>query len=315
MRAGEPLASGYAACLWSIIGDLDYFFSILKLPNFNSARPCPLCRCSLTGTNSWSNFSPEAPWRSHCWSLESWKKWPQRSPCPLFQAPFLSALTVHLDYLHSKYLGVDQYCYGSVLALLTCRIMSKMPQENIEECWKHIRSYYSTHRTSVRFKNLGKLTMYLRRSGTPKLRGKAGEIRHLAGAMLSLWNAYMHEELEIHRVIRMTLKSSLRMEELIFDHRQSLAFPREAAEEFNKCCENYLSLNAFLSNHFAEEETSLFLLTSKTHMLQHISLLSHCLSPRLALRPTFQDVFLFFLSHFQDCLFLSFRGFFHPNFF
>ena len=291
MRAGEPLAAGYAGCLWSIIGDLDYFCSILRLRNFNSSRPCPLCRCSLSGTNSWSDFSPTAPWRSQIWSLESWKKWPARSQCPLFDAVFLSALTVHLDYLHSKYLGVDQYCYGSVLALLTCRIMDNTPQENIEECWRHIQTFYRTNRTTVRFKNLGKLTMYLRQNGTPKLRGKAGEIRHLAGAMLSLWNAYMHEELEIHRAIKMALKSSVRMEELISDNRQSLAFPREAAEEFNECCENYLSLNAFLADHFAEEETSLFLMTSKTHMLQHISLLSHCLSPRLALRLTLSRCF------------------------
>ena len=48
--AGKPLAGGYRGCLWSLIGDLDYLVSILKLPNFNSARPCSLCRCSLAGT-------------------------------------------------------------------------------------------------------------------------------------------------------------------------------------------------------------------------------------------------------------------------
>ena len=37
-RSGQPLAAGYKACLCSIIGDLDYFVSILRLPSIHSDR-------------------------------------------------------------------------------------------------------------------------------------------------------------------------------------------------------------------------------------------------------------------------------------
>ena len=254
---------------------------MLKLPNFNSARPCGLCRCSLAGANSWSNFSKTAPWRSQLWTLTSWKAWENRSPCPLFQLSYCSALTVHLDYMHCKYLGVDQYTYASVLALLCCQIMGGTPQENLNQCWRTIKEYYAAHNIRIQYKYLNKLTMFLRKSGTPKLRGKAGEIRHVAPAISHLWSMHMDPNLEIHKQIDMLLRFSVRMEELITINKEEVAFPQAEAKKFTAACENMLSLHASLANHFAEEQINLFTLTSKCHMLQHIALLSRCLNPRL----------------------------------
>ena len=142
LRSGTPLAGGYKGCLWSIIGDLDYLVSVLGLPNFNSARPCSLCRCSLAGANSWSNFTPAAAWRTQCWTHRAWKRWDSRSKCPLFDLNFVSALSVHLDYMHCKYLGVDQYTYGSVLALLCCKVMGGSPLQNLQAVWADIKVFY-----------------------------------------------------------------------------------------------------------------------------------------------------------------------------
>lgn len=254
---------------------------MLKLPNFNSARPCGLCRCSLSGTNSWSNFSKTAPWRSQLWTLTSWKAWDDRSPCPLFQLSYCSALTVHLDYMHCKYLGVDQYTYASVLALLCCQIMDGTPQENLNRCWRTIKEYYAEHHIRIQYKYLNKLTMFLRKNGTPKLRGKAGEIRHVAPALEHLWSTHMDPNLEVHKQIHMLLKYSVRMEQLITLNKEEVAFPQAEAKKFTDACENMLSLHASLANHFAGEQINLFTLTSKCHMLQHIALLSRCLNPRL----------------------------------
>ena len=280
--AGKPLAGGYRGCLWSLIGDLDYLVSILKLPNFNSARPCSLCRCSLAGTNSWSDFSKSAPWRKQLWTLATWKAWEGRSPCPLFKLSFCSALTVHLDYMHCKYLGVDQYTYASVLALLCCQVMNGTPQENLNSCWNTIKSFYRAHGTRIQYRYLNKLTMFLRQNGTPKLRGKAGEIRHVAPALLHLWSLHMDGNLQVHKQIHMLLKFSVMMEQLITDNKEEISFPIADANKFAEACSNMLSLHASLAQHFADEQTDLFTLTSKCHMLQHIALLSRCLSPRLA---------------------------------
>ena len=62
------------------------------------------------------------------------------------------------------------------------------------------------------------------------------------------------------------------MEQLITDCREDISFPPAEATRFAKACERMLTLHAALANHFAEEETDLFTLTSKCHMLQHICL-------------------------------------------
>ena len=282
LRSGKPLAGGFKACLWAFIGDLDYFVSILGLPNFNSQRPCSLCRCSLSGVNTWSDFKETAQWRHQIWDMATWKLWPGRTKCPLLNLPFTSALSVALDWMHSKYLGVDQYVYGSILALLTVQIMPNDPQANLNRIWSDIVSYYRTHNTKVRYRYLNKLTMYLRKSGTPKLRGKAGEIRYLAHPMLYIWNKHMGAESAVNLQIRALLKQSCVLEDLLSEYREDLFFPPPVAAQFGETLSNMLVLQAALASHFTEEETDLFLLTSKTHMLQHIAIVSSCVSPRLA---------------------------------
>ena len=43
----KPLAGGYSATLWALVGDLEYLNSCLKLPHYSSkSNPCALCRCT-----------------------------------------------------------------------------------------------------------------------------------------------------------------------------------------------------------------------------------------------------------------------------
>ncbi|CAK9077599.1 unnamed protein product, partial [Durusdinium trenchii] len=160
-------------------------------------------------------------------------------------------------------------------------VMPGSPQQNLDLLWSEIKHLYHQHNTKVRYRYLNKLTMFLRQNGTPKLRGKAGEIRHFADIIVHLWQRHMSSELLVHKQIHLLLKLSARMEQLITDNREEIAFPAPEARKFAKACQEMLSLHAVLANHFAEEETDLFTLTSKCHMLQHISLLAGCINPRL----------------------------------
>ena len=132
--------------------------------------------------------------------------------------------------------------------------------------------------------------MFLRQNGTPKLRGKAGEIRHFADIIVRLWQRHMSGELLVHKQIHLLLKLSARMEQLITDNREEIAFPPPEARKFATACQEMLSLHAVLANHFAEEEADLFTLTSKCHMLQQISLLAGCINPRLVWRFSGEDM-------------------------
>ena len=152
--AGRPLADDWFGCLWALIGDSEYLSSRLNLPKHNNAKNCcALCKASLSGSNTWSDFRPTAGWRAHQWSYESWRAWPGRSCNRLFTLPGVSALNTHLDWMHSKYLGIDQFTVGSCMALLTCAGMvpGGSEQKALDTCWEFIQRFYKEHRTPVRF--------------------------------------------------------------------------------------------------------------------------------------------------------------------
>lgn len=230
--------------------------AILGLPNFsNAAMPCALCRTSLVGSNTWSNFKSDAPWRLQCWSHRAWLAWPGRCSNPLFSLPGVSALTINLDYLHSKYLGTDQYCFGSTLAILTCTgLMPGSPEENIQALYEEFKRYYALHKTPSRHRYLNRLTMFLRQSGCPKLRGKAAEIKWFGGALLSSWEKWMNPALSVHRDIQVLLKMNVFMEEILNNHKNEVSLPEEEAALFEECCATMLTLHGKLAVHFADEE-------------------------------------------------------------
>ena len=59
--------------------------------------------------------------------------------------------------------------------------------------------WYSQHPVPVQFRYLTKLSMFIRKSGYPKLRGKAAEIRWFSGPMKYIWDMYHNPAIEIQR--------------------------------------------------------------------------------------------------------------------
>lgn len=283
MKAGKPLAQGYFAVLWSIMGDLDYLANVLKLPRFSSAsNPCSLCRCTGTGPLTWTDNRATAPWINCCWNFTDWKNWADRSRCPLFDLPGLSVLAVCLDYMHSKYLGLDQYLFGSVLFLLTHAVMGgPTPQNNLDTAWNFIKAFYKEHKTPCQYQYLNKLSMFVRRSGFPKLRGKAAEIRHLGPALLSLWNSHCNPNLLVHRRISLVLKCNVQMESILTEHRYDFSLPPQAAAAFKHAAFSMAQLQTQLAEHFLDSDVPLFDITPKTHMVMHCALLAGSINPRV----------------------------------
>ena len=117
-RAGQDLADGYFGIMFGSLGDLDYFAADLGLPRHSANSPCPLCRATTHGPTHWQDCRVDAAWLGECWTPVAWKAWPGRSQNQLFSLPGVRALTVALDYMHCKYLGMDQYIFGSILYIL-----------------------------------------------------------------------------------------------------------------------------------------------------------------------------------------------------
>ena len=281
-RAGTLLAGGYYATMWAVMGDLDYLCKTLQLPKSTSHNPCSLCKCTLHGPLSWKNNSADAEWVGTVWKPLEWVAWEGKSKCGLFSVPGISATTVALDWMHNKYLGIDQYQFGSVLYMLCFMVLPAGPNENLATCWAHIQQFYKARSTSNRYQSISKLSMFLRKTGVIKLRGKAGELKGVGPAILDLWQSKMNPALEIHVKIQLLLKLNCKIESLLDFHSDSVAMPSAAAK---KCVQHAFAmtqLQSEISNYFAADEDcdkTLFNLTGKNHMVLHSVMLSSFLHP------------------------------------
>lgn len=264
------------------MGDLDYMAGVLGLPRWSSGQgPCALCQCTANGPLSYTNFQPTAPWIATCWSPAAWLAWPLRCTNPLFDLPGVTALTVALDYMHTKYLGSDQYMFASVLVLLVYYILPGSPQENLDECWNFIQEFYRQNATPHRYQYLNKLSMFVRKSGYVKLRGKAAEVKDLGPALLALWTSKMNAHIEIHKCIKMMLKLNVQMETILKDYKGSYTLPEHVAMQFKAAAFGMAQFTTKAAEHFLGSNFKLFDVTSKLHMVMHVAILSHYVSPRL----------------------------------
>ena len=281
-RAGTWLAAGWKGVLWALTGDLDYFVAMLGAPNYSlKSGPCMHCKCTGTGDLTWTNFSETALWRSARWDASAWHASPSRTQCVLLSLPGASCWTVAYDWVHVKYLGVDQYIFGSVLMVLVTMVMPGDDSENLQVCWTFLKNYFRTHRTPTPFRYLTKLTMFLRTGKYPKLRGKASEIRHFGKALLALWREFSSPHLVLHKRIALMLKQNVHLEDMITFHKEDFAFPAGAAQEFEETTSSMLQLLTQVADHFVEEGMKVFDITSKSHMLQELALLSRCMNPKV----------------------------------
>ena len=282
-RAGTPLANGYRGVLWAILGDLDYLAGKLGLPRYNAKKPCSWCQCTNTGELSFTDMRSTAKWIETIWTAALWKAWPGRSKNPLFSLRGVSILTVCPDYMHLKYLGSDQYMFGSCLYLLVHEVMPKpTPEENLQLIWDFLKKWYKHNKVPYQFKYLTKLSMFTRKKSFPKLRGTAAEIRYFGPALRAAWQEWMNPNLNLHLQIKLMLDKNVRMEEILTECKGLYRLPAAKAREFQTTAFQMGQLQNAIAIHFADEYFHpLFDVTSKVHMVMHSAMWSKHVSPRL----------------------------------
>ena len=162
-KSGLPLAEGYFACLWSLIGDLDYMCSILQLPDYASKKgPCAICKCTGgDAPSSWKDCRKNAGWVNLFWKKSDWQAWDGKSTCKLFSHTVgLSNLNVCYDWMHCKHLGTDATQFGSILYLLIFVLLPEEPVVNLKAVWKSMQVWYKEHKTESRYFAFSKITMF-----------------------------------------------------------------------------------------------------------------------------------------------------------
>ena len=230
---------------------------------------------------TWKQFA--APHHVHAmeWLTQEWLSWEGRTACPLFEAKGVTGCTVMLDWMHIKYLGNDQYVYASVFHLLVFALLPSSPTSNLLQIWEDMKQLYNFLNVPHRYHYFNRLTMFVRKSGPPKLRGKAAEIHHLHKVMLNLWSKYCNKHISVHRQVLTLLKLNSKVEDLLEEHKHEMALPADAAKELLDACCCMCHVQQLLFDHFQDEDVRLFNITLKTHDIIHLALHSHQVSPRL----------------------------------
>jgi hypothetical protein len=175
---------------------------------------------------------------------------------------------------------VDQYFFGSVLKYITHYLLPGSPDENLEICWGLIQAGYRGERGG-RFGNL-RVAMYDKDGEFPRLKGKAGEIRHFGKALLYAFENLMDHESQLHRQIRLGLQYSTEIEMIVDEHPDDFRLPPDAANRLNTKIANLLTIQTALGRRFMDEGDLMFHTTIKSHYLLHIGMNSSQLNPRMS---------------------------------
>ena len=157
-------------------------------------------------------------------------------------------------------------------------------KEDLKRTWQDAglpEKFFKENKTPTPFRYMTKLSMFIRNGKFPKLRGKASEIRHFGKALLALWNRYANSALILHRRTALMLKHNVHLETMITNHKEDFAFPAGPAQEFEETATGMLLLLTQIADHFVEEGLKVFDITSKSHFLQEMAIMSRCVSPKV----------------------------------
>ena len=265
---------------------MDYLAKTLELPRWSRNEVlCSLCKCTRYGALSFlDNRLGEAGWFDSVWTASEWQAWAGKSQSPIFQLWWLSACNVFLDYMHCKYLGADQYIFGSCLYLLCFVILPDSPKQNLRTVWKWIKLYYAKNPMVCRYNSLAKLSMFVKKKDYPKLRGKAAEIKGFGAVLLHLWSAKMDKSDGQHKRIRLLLKKNVEMEQILERSPTSdgyLALPSDGATTLVETTATVVQLQKQLGEHYQAKGIRVFNVTAKSHMLMHLALYAGHVHPKL----------------------------------
>ena len=119
-RKGKEIAGGWFMALWISENDLDHLASHFNFRHWMAAMPCSWCPCTNSvDAQPWTDMNPGTA----AWMLNVYKHSDFMAAfAPLhaiFSVPGVTILTFWPDYMHTKYMGVDQFFLASILVIGT----------------------------------------------------------------------------------------------------------------------------------------------------------------------------------------------------
>jgi hypothetical protein len=292
--AGKPLAgeegSFHFFVLWKLKGDLEFWFDDWGLPRWDAPFPCALCPVTNHhGDRPWTDMRHNADWIAEIYDRATFNERFTVSHIIFAAQPGMNSQSLSADYMHDKHLGFDTYFLASVIVLLCFYVMPNTPEHNMNTLWHYIHDeFYKSADGKQHAENAySNLTLNMCCSvsdptaSAPQLKGRAAEICALTPALHDAFNRFMDQNDDHHKKIRLCLKYSRNLDQIIHDHKDDDALPPAVAQKFKKLVFNMLTLYNDINQYASSIGRRLFNITIKCHYLCHIGIGAAYLNPRL----------------------------------
>ena len=181
--------------------------------------------------------------------------------------------------MHCKYLGSDQYFYGSVLHLIVTELLPHSPAENLVSVIECMKLIYKDQDTRCRFRTLTLNMFKADLSGFPTLKGRGGELRDFGPVLREVWRHGMQSGVAWQQTVLDTLEASCTIDELLHIHRDEFAFEGSTYESFFTATSTYCQSMQSL---YRQGGRQVFNCTIKLHAVWHIGYNSKWENPRLS---------------------------------
>ena len=229
-------------------GDWDHY-SKLGLPCYRTTSPCNFCPCDKGQTEdlsfSYTNFNADAAWKRNLYSVAQWRA-ALRHQCWLFDLTYFSVFNVEVDELHVVHLGVSQYLAGSVLWLMTHKILNDSVSENLISIWGKVVEFYTINQTARQLSNM-QLQMYTDPKASentmayPRLKAKGSETKHLIPALRHAWMQLARKSRSpFCEYVQNCLDRQCLVQDLLGENRFNMFLPDEDIVQLQKAVDDYL---------------------------------------------------------------------------
>ena len=167
--------------------------------------------------------------------------------------------------MHCKYLGVDQYFYGSVLKVLVFTSMEGEPANNMDKIMAVLREYFQKYKVPNAYRHIS-VSMWNNKDA-PKLKGRAAELRHLGSALRYAFQKFMLQD-PFHKKILATLKLNIELEVLL-DQETGWNFQGAAYNALCKAGHDFMCGYNACQAAASRQGLELFTVTIKGHHVLH----------------------------------------------
>ena len=176
------------AVLCQARGDWSFYKQVFGFPAWNAKHyMCWKCKASQ---DTMKDPSLNAPWRNERMLPNEFVQWQRADrirPCPLFSVPGFGPELVLIDWLHTADMGIAADVLGNILHESLAKFPGPNQDARLKALWLDMQRFYQANGIQSKLWSLT-AEMIKKPKSSPKLRGKASQIKALVPYAVDLTN-------------------------------------------------------------------------------------------------------------------------------